>query len=69
LHAVSGGALQNPEAARFLGVGVRTLDNLLAQGRVSPIDNSIRPEEGKRGRVTFDKTELERYMRDNTVRV
>jgi hypothetical protein len=64
LRALTGAAFSKERAAEFLDVSVRTLDNLIAQGRVHPVNNSPNPEEGKRGRVTFSRTELERYLRE-----
>jgi len=65
IRALSGAALTRDQAAAFLGVGVRTFDKLVAAGRIHPVDNTVNPSEGKRGRVTFRREELERYLRES----
>ena len=64
IRALTGAALTREHAANFLGIGLRTFDKLVAAGRIHPVENSPTPGQDKRCRVTFQRSELLRYLDD-----
>lgn len=68
LRALTGAALDVEEAAEYLCLGKRTLNELVAQGRIPYIMVNVK-DNGKRcGRMLFDIEDLKRFMHDNKCR-
>ena len=66
IRQVIGGALSRHNAAAYLGIGVRTLDNLTRQGKIRRVQFELEGGRGsrKRPRVAYRKEELDRYLQE-----
>lgn len=62
MRAVLGGAMDKAQAAAFLSVSKRTLDELVRNGFIAPVNISGKGD-SDRPRVVFRREELEGYLR------